>query len=277
VRRKCLWAFVYSYMAVCASAQDPQKAELRGSLRSDVEVMFHGYMVEVSSVVQHQSWKADVMSDGTFALRDVPPGDYVLRVTTYQGAVLKEEFVSMHGVSSNVDVILPKQERAAPGGPVSLRQLQNPPAAKAIRLAAAGQRFAHDGEDRKAVEDLQKAIQISPDFAAAHSNLAVEYIKLKQYPAARHEIQKALSIAGPNAVDLCNLAFIDTAENRIPQAIDEVKAALREDPNNPNGHYILGTLLLLDRRTAAEGVQHLEQAAPNVAGARQMLAHLRGQ
>jgi tetratricopeptide (TPR) repeat protein len=215
------------------------------------------------------------MADGTFVVRDLPDGDYVLRVLTYQGAVLKEAFVNVQGPSTMVDVALPHVDRPAPGGPVSVRELQHPPSAKAVRAAAAAQRFSHEGERGKAVEELQKAIRISPDFAAAHSNLAAEYIRMKNYEAARQEIRQSLEIAGPNSVDLCNLAFVDAAEQRFAEAIEEAKAALRADPSSGNAHYILGTLLQLDKRTTAEGVRHLERAAQTVPGARQMLAHLR--
>lgn len=275
MRDKCLWALFASLTAVCAFAQEPHRFDFKGAIHSDTEVIYHGYVVELSVPAQHESWKADVMSDGTFAIRDIPEGDYVLHVMTYMGAVLKEEFVSVHGAANMVDVRLPQADRSAPGGPVSLRELQHPPAAKALRAAVAAQRFAQEGENGRAVEELQKAIRISPDFAAAHSNLAAEYIRMKDLAAARQEIQRSLEIAGPNAIDLCNLAFVDTTERKFPQALDEVKAALRADPSNANGHYILGTLLLLDPKTAEEGIKHLERAAQTMPGAREMLAHLR--
>ena len=274
MRDRCLWALVASLTAVCAFAQETHRFDFKGAIHSDTEVIYHGYVVEISAMAQHESWKADVMSDGTFVIREIPDGDYVLRVMTYQGAVLKEEFVSVHGVASMVEVRLPHAERTVPGGPVSLKELQHPPAAKALRAAVAAQRFAQEGENGKAVEELQKAIRISPEFAAAHSNLAAEYIRMKDYGAARQEIQRSLAIAGPNAIDLCNLAFVDTMEYNFPKALEEVKAALREDPANANGHYILGTLLLLDQRTKEEGVRHLEQAAQSLPGAREVLAHL---
>jgi tetratricopeptide (TPR) repeat protein len=258
----------------CAFAQEPHKVDFKGSIHSDSELIFHGYVVELSWTAKHETWKSDVMSDGSFVVRDVPDGDYVLRVLTYQGTVLKEQFVNVWGPAGTVDVMLPHADRVVPGGPVSLRELQHPPAAKAVRAAAAAQRLSQEGDHGKAVDELQKAIRISPDFAAAHSNLAAEYIRRKDYPAARQEIQRSLEIAGPNAVDLCNLAFVDTAEHRFPEAVDAVKAALRSDPANANAHYILGTLLVLDKRTADEGIRHLQQAAPTVRGAREMLAHV---
>jgi tetratricopeptide (TPR) repeat protein len=248
--------------------------DLKGTIHSEKEAIYHGYVVEVSAAAPHQTWRADVMSDGAFVVRDLPVGDYVLRVMTYMGGVVKEQFVSVNGFSSIVEVTLPQAD-PTPGGPVSVRELQHPPAAKAVRAAAAAQRFSQEGERGKAVEELQKAIRISPDFAAAHSNLAAEYIRMREYGPARQEIQRSLEIAGPNVVDLCNLAFVDTAEHRFPEALEEARGAVRADPANDNAHYMLGTLLMLDKRTSAEGVRHLEQAAQTMPGAREMLARVR--
>src|SRR5215472_16546401 len=119
VRHKCLWTLVFSLPLACAFARAPHKYDFKGAIHSETEVIYRGYVVELSSMALHETWKTDVMSDGTFLVRDIPDGDYLLRVTTYQGAVLKEEFVSVLGVASTVEVLLPAVERTAPGGPVS--------------------------------------------------------------------------------------------------------------------------------------------------------------
>ena len=267
--------YLVTVMAFALGAQEPATMEVRGTLHSDRVVYFHDYVVELSAISQHDKWRVDVMGDGTFLLRDVPAGDYVLRVLTYGDSVLKEEFVSVREHATVLDVAMPQEERAAPGGVISVRELQHPPAAKAVEAAARAQRLEGAGETQKAIEVLRKAIRISPDFAAAHTNLAAAYIRTGDYAGARREIARSLEIAGPNAVDLCNLAFVDTAERRYGDAVETARAALRADPGSGNAHYILGTLLLLDRRTEAEGLRHLEQAAPAVVGARQALRRWR--
>lgn len=269
---RCLWALA-AFLS-CAHAQDLQTTDIKGAVHSDQEIFFQGYTVEVSASVQHQTWRTDILSDGSFVLRELPRGDYLLRIVGRTGGVLKEEYVSANEHMTAVEVNLPRQQPTAPGGPISIRELRNPPSAKAVRAAAAAQRFAHDGAPARAVSELQKAIRLSPDYAAAHSNLGAEYIRLKNYEAARREITKALEIAGPNAVDLCNLAFLDTAEYHFADALQEVRAAIRADPANGNAHYVLGALLTMDNRTKAEGIRELQTAAQTVPGAREMLAHL---
>jgi tetratricopeptide (TPR) repeat protein len=263
-------------MILCAClpavAQDPQSIEVKGLVRSENEPFLYGYMVELSGLTSRpEALRADVHSDGSFAVRGVTPGDYLLRVTTSGGGVVKEEFVSVREHATTLEVRLPHADRPGPAGTISVNQLQHPPSARAVQAAATAQRFVASGKQEKALEELRKAIRISPDYAAAHSNLGALYIRMRDYADARPEIERSLAIAGPNAIDLANLAFLEATDQRIPEAVDTARAALRADPANAHAHYLLGTLLLLDRRTVPEGVRHLERAAAQIPSARAAL------
>ncbi len=275
MKYELLQVFAVFLLAGSLTAQDWQTSDVKGELQSDQTVLFHGYVIELKGITRHESWQADVMSDGSFTLREIPGGDYVLRVTTYQGGTVKEELVSVREHTAHLEVKLPREEHTEPGGPVSVRELQHPPSAKAIQAAVRAQKFESAGDRAKAIEELQKAVKLSPDFAAAHTNLGAEYLRVRHFAAARHEIEQALAIGGPNAVDLCNLAMVDAAEQRIPGAVASAQAALRVEPDSATGHYLLGSLLALDKRTAAEGMRHLEQAAATLPAARQALNRLR--
>ena len=277
---RCLRRVAAGILMLCAfrwaGAQDAQAVEVRGTVHSQQPTFLEGYVVEIRDLTpQHQTWRADVNIDGSFVLRNVPRGDYVLCVLNYRGGEIKQELVSVREAAAPVDVYLPREDRAAPGGRVSVRQLQHPPSRKAVEAAAAADKLARAGDTDRAVEQLRKAIRISPDFAAAHSNLGVQYIRERHWAEARAEIERALAIAGPNALDLCNLAFVDAAEGRYGEAMERARAALRADPAYANAHYVLGALLLMDRRTQEEGIRHLERAAEAVPGAREMLARVR--
>ena len=71
-----------------------------------------------------------------------------------------------------------------------------------------------------------------------------------------------------------NLAFALAGLQRLPDAIESAKAALRIDRNHAAAHYVLGSLLALDRETRDEGVAHLEVAARTLESARKALARL---
>ena len=134
-----------------------------------------------------------------------------------------------------------------------------------------GAKLARSGDIPGAVEQLRKAIRISPDYGAAHSSLGVQYLRLQQYQPARAEIAKALEIRGPNAQDLCNMAYLEIMEGHYPEAVGSARAALRENPAYAGGQFLLGSLLLSDRSTAAEGIRYLRQAAPQIPAARKLL------
>ena len=157
---------------------------------------------------------------------------------------------------------------------MSLRELRHPPAAKALAAFAAAQRFAESGHYDRAAEELQKAASISPEFAPAHANLGVQYLRMRRFEDARAEIERALSLGGPNARDLSNLSFALAALQRVPEAIDAARAALRLDKQSASAHYLLGYLLTMSPETRGEGIAHLEVAAKSMASARQALETL---
>jgi hypothetical protein len=260
-----------------AFAQEPKTAEVKGTVSREKEILLHGYVAELDDLVHPcHPLHTDVAADGMFLLRNIPYGDYVLRITNYYGTPIAEQFVTVREHQTPVDVRLPVLDgpRPASGG-VSLRELRHPPAARAVGAALAGQRFAESGKFERAAEELRKAVRISPEFAQAHSNLAVQYIRMGQYQQAAGEIDRALAIAGPNPADLCNQAFVRTAMHQYPEAEASAREALRIDPNSAHADYLLGTILLLRNETRAEAIAHLERAAVTLEGARAMLARVK--
>jgi tetratricopeptide (TPR) repeat protein len=263
------------FTLLSAAAQEPKTAEVKGTLHSGQEIILQGYVAELDNLVRTgQAVHADVATDGMFSFRGIPYGDYVLRITDYYGTPLTEQFVTVRENQAPVEVQLPKSGARPASGSVSLQELQHPPAHKAVDAALSGQRFAQSGKYERAAEELRKAVRISPEYALAHSNLAVQYIRLHQYQQAMGEIERATAIAGRNPADLCNLAFVQTALQHYDEAAATTREVLRMDPNYAHAHYILGTLLLLRNETRAEGIAHLERAAVTIDGARAALARV---
>ena len=259
-----------------AAAQEPKTAEVKGNVVHENELILHGYVAELEDLVHHgRTLYTDVPPDGLFLIREVPYGDYVLRITNYYGTTIAEQFVTVREHQTPVDVRLPSDGPRPASGNVSLRELRNPPAAKAVGAAMAGQRFAQSGQYERAAQELRKAVRISPEYALAHSNLAVQYIRLGQYEQASGEIDQALAISGPNPSDLCNQAFVRIALQHYDEAAVSAREALAIDPGLAAAHYLLGTVLLLRPEARAEAIAHLERAAPAMEGARAALARMR--
>jgi tetratricopeptide (TPR) repeat protein len=249
---------------------------VNGELHSEAPVPFLDYRVELADLNRSDEMhRADVQLDGTFHLRDIPFGQYMLRVTL-RGDVVHQEFVAVNPQAAPLTVRLPgsAKQPSAPGT-VSITQLRHAPARKAYQAVVSAQRFADSGQTAKAVEELEKAIRISPEYAEAYNNLAVQHIRMDRFEDAAAELARALAISGPSPMPLANLAYVQYRLNRFPEAIASARAVLRLDSGSPRAHLILGSLLAVDPRTRAESIPHLEQAAETLPSARTALEQLR--
>ena len=247
-------------------------------MRSEATVPFHEYLVEVADLGHStDTHRAEVQFDGTFQLRDIRSGTYTLRVTTLNGELVHQELVTVAPQTGPLTVRLPaRPAKPSAPGTISVTQLRHPPSRKAFQAMAAAQRFSESGQTEKAVEELEKAIRISPEYADAYNNLAVQHMRMGRFEEACDELSRAIAIAGPNASRLSNLAYAQRQLNRFPEAIESARAALRLDPGSPQAHLILGSILAIDPRTRAESIPHLERAAETMPSARTILEKVRG-
>jgi tetratricopeptide (TPR) repeat protein len=232
-------------------------------------------MEAVSSHVQ--TAQADVRGDGSFEFRDIASGEYILRVTDGHGLTVCQQFVAIHDYMPELNVRLPERESngAAGAATVSLKQLMHPPHRKAVHAFENAQRLSSAGKYDDAVSELQKAIRISPEFAAAHTNLAVQYFRMGRFEESAAESARAIQIGGPDPHTLVNLATAQARLHRFAEAENSARAALRLDSGYLKASLILGSILAEQPATRGEGVKHLEKAAAEFPSARQYLEQLR--
>jgi tetratricopeptide (TPR) repeat protein len=252
-------------------------AMVKGELHSEAPVFFPDYRVELAGANRaSETYRGEVQFDGSFELRGVPGGEYTLRVTTLHGEPVYQETVIVVPHAGPLSVLLPAPDKkpSAPGT-ISVTQLRHPPDRKAFQAVAAAQRFSASGQTEKAVEQLEKAIRISPEYAEAYNNLAVQHVRMGQFEEASREFARAIAIAGPSALLLANLAYAQRRLDRLPEAVASARAALHLEPGSPQAHLILGSILAQDPRTRAESIPHLERAAETLPSARAMLEYLR--
>jgi tetratricopeptide (TPR) repeat protein len=251
----------------------PLTTNLRGRLVGGGEGSFDHYLVELESIATHTIMsRLEVKSDGEFGANYVPCGDYVARVVTFHGDQVAQAFLTLAREGMPVEVRLPGRPALKPTGQsVSIRELRNPPSRKALDASMAAQRFSEAGKYERAVAELEKAVSLSPDFALAHSNLGVQYLRMHRFAEAEAQIQRAIEIAGPNPLDLSNLALVQYALKRYPQAMESARAVLKTKRDAAPAHYVLGLALLREPQTRSEGLAHLEEAAPRIEAARRIL------
>ena len=246
------------------------RGELQGLLRQK-------YVAELEDFQSHNKiGSADVEPDGSFELHNIPEGEYSLKITDYHGEVYYQEFVTCRAQAPALLIRMPEDAAAPrPGGPISVAQLLHPPARQALQAFAAAQKYSESGEFEKAAGELRKAIRISPDYAEAYNNLAVQNLRLGRFQEAWDELSHVIRIVPPTAMVLCNLAFTELKLDRRDDAIQSARWALRVDSHYAPARFLLGEVLALDRRTLPEGIANLEQAAKSMPAAQAELNRVR--
>jgi tetratricopeptide (TPR) repeat protein len=250
---------------------------LRGQLIADSPTLFRGVFVSMQDVMNRtEIHRVDVGAEGNFIFRSVPTGDYLLRVTDLKGQTIHEQYVTIQEHMGDLAVRLTESERRqqAPGT-ISLNQLTHPPSKKAVQAFAAATRLSESGKYDAAAAELEKAVQISPEFASAYTNLAVQQIRMHRFQDSAASSKRAIEIAGPDPLNLCNLAFAQYQLEQYDNAIANARAALRFDSGYPQAHLIVGSVLARDPAARAEAIQHLELAADKFESARKNLELLR--
>jgi Flp pilus assembly protein TadD len=221
--------------------------------------------------------QTDVRIDGSFEFHGISTGEYTLCVADGSGHAVWQQSVTIQGLIPEVDVRLPDRERIGTGGKaatVSLKELMHPPAKKAVQAFHSALRLSSTGKHGDAVTQLETAVRISPEFAAAHTNLAVEHFRLGRMEESAAESARAIEIGGPDPLNLCNLAMAQALLQRYDEAAKSARASLRLDSHYVRANMILGFILVDEPATRAEGIQHLEKAAADFDLARRFLERL---
>lgn len=259
-----------------AWAQLSEADTIRGELHLNTPTIVHSSVL-LDDLQGHHSFSAvNVGGDGTFVFHRVPYGEYRLTVLDSGDNPIHEELVSVRDKSQPIQVAVDLPETAHPAaGTVSAEELLHPPTKQAFRAFLAARKFADAGAHDKAAGQLEKAVQLSPDYLAAWVNLGAQHIFLKCYEQAIQELQRAGEISKPTAMMLGNIAYAQFALHRYNDGLRSAREALRLDPSYPQAHYLLGSFLVLNRRTLAEGLQHLEVAARAIPDVRPELERAR--
>jgi tetratricopeptide (TPR) repeat protein len=138
-------------------------------------------------------------------------------------------------------------------GSVAAVDLKVPEAAKKEFARANG--YIDKKQWKKAIERLNKALQICPKYAAAYNNLGVAYGRSGDRTSERQALQQAVSVNDKFAAAYVNLAKMDIVDRNFPEAETFLGKAASADPGNPQTMVLLANVQLLD--------QHYDEAIAN--------------
>jgi Flp pilus assembly protein TadD len=140
----------------------------------------------------------------------------------------------------------------------------DPQAAEVYRVADSGFDLMGKGQMADAVPEWRKAVQMDPDDADWHFNLAVSLWASNQEPEAVEEFGKTCDLEpeeskwfGHLAASLSKTGDLDGAVVKMDIAC--YRKSLSLDPSNAKAEAALGVALFRDGETE-EGYQHLQQA-----------------
>ncbi len=277
--KECVLRFAAMAWIPFACFGQPSYTTVRGELRGGVGAFPPSYQLTLENSNRSQGRVAEVEPalNGAFEFRGVPYGAYRLKVKNDYGETITEEFVIVSAATPEVSIRLPERRIERPtGSRVSVTQLRHPPSRKAVRAAQEAARLSASAQPAKAAEKLREAIADSPEFAEAHTNLAAQMLRMREYGAGLEEAQRAMEIAGPNPVDLTNSSYALAAMNQFDAAIREAEAALRLDGGYSRAHMVLGQILAMRDETRGEALMHLDRAAEELGSAKVLADRVRG-
>jgi Flp pilus assembly protein TadD len=110
----------------------------------------------------------------------------------------------------------------------------------------------------EAVKEFKKAIELDPDSAHAHDNLATVYAEKKLFREALGEYQIAIQLEPDSATAHYNLACF-LAAHGLEMAVAEYKEAIEYEPEYPDAHLNLG-LTLADQDQVEEAKKEFQLA-----------------
>lgn len=126
-------------------------------------------------------------------------------------------------------------------------------------------RLDYEGHEyKRAIGNFQRAIALDPGMARAYDNLGLCYYYQNQNDLAIANYNKAIELdrgsEHPSAWPYLNLAITQQFLNMLPEAGENLRAAIRLDPGFARAHFQLGTVLE-DLQQPEAAVNELQEAA----------------
>jgi hypothetical protein len=163
--------------------------------------------------------------------------------------------------------------KAAPlGDTVSVRSLQLP--AGAIKEFQRSEKCVGNGDYSGAVQHLQKALRVDPQFIEAHNNLGASYMQLQRYKEAIAEFEAAIALDATMVAPYRNMSLSLFLMKRYPEAESAARQALTLNPEHKAAQYSLGRALAAEGSSSAEAEKLLRGSVGEFPEARLSLAQV---
>jgi tetratricopeptide (TPR) repeat protein len=100
---------------------------------------------------------------------------------------------------------------------------------------------------KKALEHLNKALLIAPQYATAYNNLGVLYAKTNDLPHEEEALKKAIAVDDHFAAAFVNYGKLCLQQKNFPQAETLLQKAVSVEPNSPENLMLLADAQYMNR------------------------------
>jgi Flp pilus assembly protein TadD len=255
---------LFAATQLCAQFPKTQSdvTDFRGRISGGGLSTYNGLIIEITNISDYAyPFHADVAPDGSFAVGDIPIGDYNVRVTTLSGGELASESTFIGRMSPYHEIRLPESKAQRPtAGTVSIQQLMHPPSKQVRKLLDSGNRLLDSSHNDDAAARFREALKEDPDCPQAHAGLALALTRAGSYDEAAREYRAAVAIDPGNSTLHNNLGGVLALMKQFAAAQDEARTALKLDPRNVRAHMIMAAILLQSPGQEEEAMPHLVAA-----------------
>ena len=205
--------------------------------------------------------------DGVFRFNGLVPGDYTVVVDAGPDFEKAREAVGIYpGTSKVVQVSVQLQPKISSSNPLFAGVPSN-----ALNLYQKGMAAVKKNDSKAAVESLSAAVAAHPTFAVALSDLATQYMLLKQWDKAGETYDALIKLKPNDAAAHLNYGIVAFNQKKMEDAESHLRKAIELKSAGPSAHYYLG-LIMISTKRYPEAVPEFEAAVAN-GGENLALAH----
>ena len=225
-------------------------------------------------------------SNGSFTIRRLAVGTYTITVEAGSAFAAASETVEIRGNNSRtglgqtVHVEFRLRPRANANAPTTTgtvnASLANIPQ-DARRMYEEALASARAGDNQAAVTKLRSAIDTYPNFALAHNELGVQYLRLSQLDNALNSFRSAVRLAPESFTARLNLGIALMQKREYREAEEVLRASLQRNETSALAHFHHGhALIRLQRLDEAETAlrRALTLGGDEMKRAHRFLAHI---
>jgi tetratricopeptide (TPR) repeat protein len=167
----------------------------------------------------------------------------------------------MTSLDSTITVFLERETtiRIDKSGPsiVDLRQLRTKVPSKAVDEYEKALKESSKGNTGKAIEGLERAIKLAPDFYEAQNSLGAQFLRMQKYDDAETTLLRAKELGPKAAEPLINLGMLyyqrgetqgdagqaEQATATFQKAVESLEESVKRNPLSALAHSFLGAAL----------------------------------